>query len=203
LGALLTIVVLVVAAMQIPKFRRTSAESPAAQTPAAVATPEQAPAAPVDAPMPATTETAEQPAVQRPQERKRLLPEPVVRRGSPRRETSPPAEEPAAPATTQDAPAQPSEPASADAAELRDIREQLMLLGIRAGAAKKSLSNLERQQAQQGLGLRSDIAGAAQRMEYYLDETEAALKRGDAVGAKKNLESAERIVSKIESFLGH
>jgi len=78
-----------------------------------------------------------------------------------------------------------------------------MLLGTRAGAAKTSLTNLQNQQARQGLGLRADIAGAAQRMEYYLDETEAALKRGDSAAAKKNLDMAERTVSKIESFLGH
>ncbi|MEN6605222.1 MAG: serine/threonine-protein kinase, partial [Bryobacteraceae bacterium] len=44
LGAVLAIVVLVVAAMQLPKFRQTSAESSAAQTPPVATAPQQAPA---------------------------------------------------------------------------------------------------------------------------------------------------------------
>jgi hypothetical protein len=94
-------------------------------------------------------------------------------------------------------------PAPANAAEVQQVREQLTLLGIRAGTVKTSLANPPREQGRQGLGLRSDIAASAQRMEYFLDETEAALKRGDAAAAKKHLDAGDRIVSKIESFLGH
>ena len=77
-----------------------------------------------------------------------------------------------------------------------------MLLGTRVSAVQGSLNRLKQEQARQGLGLRGDIAASAQRMEYYMDESEAALKRGDAAAAKKNLDSAERETSKLETFLG-
>jgi hypothetical protein len=83
------------------------------------------------------------------------------------------------------------------------MREQLPQLGIRAGAAHASLTNLERAQSRQGLGLRSDIVATAQRMDYQLTSAEDALKRGDAAAAKKSLDAAERAVSSIEKFLGH
>jgi eukaryotic-like serine/threonine-protein kinase len=215
LGSLLTIVVLVLAAMQIPKFRRTSAESPATQAPASVTAPAQTPAATaVDSSTPAPAQTTQEPAVQQPQvqERQVMRSEPATKPAV-RRETvthAAPPSQPVEPAAQEAPPQQAAReaaptPASAPAntAALGELREQLMLLGTRAGAAKTSLSNLQRQQNQQGLGLRADIAAAAQRMEYYLDETEAALKRGDAAAAKKNLDAAEKVVSKIESFLGH
>ena len=82
------------------------------------------------------------------------------------------------------------------------MREQLPQLGIRAGAVHKSLTNLERTQSQQGLGLRGDIVATAQRMDYQLTAAEDALKRGDAAAAKKSLAAAENVVSKLESFLG-
>jgi len=203
LGAVLAILVLVVAAMQIPKFRQTSAGSSAAQTPPVATAPQQAPAtAAVETVIPATPPPAGQPpVVQQTESRAPQLPKAAPRRETVTREATPvaAAQEP----PRQAAPPQQQATEPANAAELREIREQLMLLGTRAGAAKTSLTNLQNQQARQGLGLRADIAGAAQRMEYYLDETEAALKRGDSAAAKKNLDMAERTVSKIESFLGH
>jgi hypothetical protein len=77
-----------------------------------------------------------------------------------------------------------------------------MLLGIRATAVKQSVENMRQQQARMGLGLRQDVAAGLQRMEYQLDETEAALKRGDAASAKRSLSAAEREVSKLEGFMG-
>ncbi len=215
LGSLVTIMVLVVAAMQLPKFWRTRAANPA-ETPAVNATaPSDIPAATTTAEpsTPAPTQTDQQPAEPRVQEPRpvntQTRSQPAVRRN----EATPRAEapvEPAAPQRQEPPPPQTSPaavpapaPAPANAAEIQQAREQLMLLGIRAGAVKTSLANLQREQSRQGLGLRADIAASAQRMEYYLDETEAALKRGDPAAAKKNLDAGERVVSKLESFLGH
>lgn len=92
--------------------------------------------------------------------------------------------------------------ADASAAGLRDLREQLMLLGTRANSVKSSLERLKQAQARQGLGLRGDINTASQRMEFYLDECESAMKRGDLAGGKKYLDLGEREVSKLETFLG-
>ena len=45
------------------------------------------------------------------------------------------------------------------------------------------------------------MASAAQRMELYYSQTEAAIKQRDADAAKKNLDLTEREVSKLENFL--
>ena len=87
-------------------------------------------------------------------------------------------------------------------ASLAETREHLMLLGTRAVAVKTSINSLRAEQNRMGLGLRADISAGLQRMEYFLDQTEDALKRGDADAAKKNLSNAERETGKLESFLG-
>jgi polyhydroxyalkanoate synthesis regulator phasin len=87
------------------------------------------------------------------------------------------------------------------AEQIKEVRQQLDLLGVRADTVRGSLDALRRQQAASGLGLRADMANAAQRMEMYMSQTEKALKQRDADGAKKNLDSAEREVSKLENFL--
>jgi hypothetical protein len=50
--------------------------------------------------------------------------------------------------------------------------------------------------------MRGDIVTTQQRMELYLNEAEASLKSGDPVRVKKNLDSAEREIEKLEKFLG-
>ena len=217
LGSLVTIILLVLAAMQLPKYWRTRAESPAEKVSEKAAVnapaPSDIPAAPSAAvATPVPIDTTPQPAAQHPQERRAVIAgtpsQPAVRRN----EAAPAAQAPAEPVTQerqepppppQAPPAAVPAPDSANAAQIEQVREQTVLLDTRAGAVKTSLANLQREQNRQGLGLRADIAASAQRMEYYLDQTEAALKRGDAAAAKKNLAAAERIVSKIESFLGH
>jgi hypothetical protein len=106
-----------------------------------------------------------------------------------------------APAPSAEVPAVPPEDAAA-AAQMEEIRKQLDLLNIRMDTIKAGLENLRRQQAASGLGLRADMANAAQRMEYYCGLAETALQKRDPQGAKKNLDLAEREASKLESFLG-
>jgi hypothetical protein len=79
----------------------------------------------------------------------------------------------------------------------------MMLLSTRVGATRQTIDSIRKQQARSGLGLRADITAGVQRMDFYLDETETALKKGDAAVAKKALSSAEREVSNLEKFLGH
>jgi hypothetical protein len=67
---------------------------------------------------------------------------------------------------------------------------------------KGSLDILRQQQAASGFGLRSDMANSAQRMEYYFTQAETAHNRRDADAAKKNMDLAEREVSRLEKFLG-
>ena len=77
-----------------------------------------------------------------------------------------------------------------------------MLLGARANAARASLSNLQRSQQAQGLGLRGDISATASRMEYQMDQAESAIKAGDPAAARRSLDAAERELDKLDNFLG-
>jgi phage shock protein A len=61
---------------------------------------------------------------------------------------------------------------------------------------------MKAEQARQGLGMRGDILTAEQRMENYMDDAEAALRAGDPDRAKKALQTAEREIDKIDTFLG-
>jgi hypothetical protein len=226
LGALIAVVVLVVAAIQAPSWYRAiagsrtvqapaaadaTAQPDAAQTaqpaqeaqPAAVAPVESAPSTEPAPPAPAAPATAQSdsgPAMRAPAARS------VVsdRLQSNRRQSSgstqyaTPERQPAA--VTESAP--PAAPAI-DAKGLEDARESLAMLGVRANAIRGSLQNLERQQRSEGLGLRTDVSASWKRMEYLLDEAEAALKRRDLAAAKKNLQSAERETDRLEKFLGH
>ena len=78
----------------------------------------------------------------------------------------------------------------------------MMLMGSRAAAAKKTLQTMQAQQNRMGVNMRSDIVNAQNRMEFHMDEAEAALKTGDATKAGKSLDSAERELEKLEKFLG-
>ncbi len=234
LGSLVTIAVLVVAAMQLPRFFGTKADAPAAvETPAVPAPPPQTQA---EEPAPQQEQT---PAPAEPMQVEPLRPAPAAKAGStePRSRQEAAASQPAAPRPAPQAPAarpvreetqpsaaapatpaprpvseQPAAPAAAappqaaappaDEQELAGLRERLMLLGTRVNAAQASLNRLKQEQASMGLGLRGDIAAAAQRMEYYMDEAEAAIRRRDVAAAKRHLENAERETARIEKFLG-
>lgn len=237
LGSVFTVVLLVAAATQLPKFMGTNAstpptpaEDPAGGQPPVTANPEpaavQPPAAEVVQPPEAPAAGVAQAgtpagAAARPSEPQRS----GVRTAQPsgqaagarqsfqpagRGETAVSRQAPPIQAPPNQAPpqmAQPAAPSAADgaaasAAALAEVREQMMLLGTRVTAAQASLNRLKQEQARQGLGLRGDIASLAQRAEYYMDECEAAVKRGDAAAARKHLSSAERDTSKLESFLG-
>jgi serine/threonine-protein kinase len=227
-GSLATIAVLVIIATQLPRFRHTAAESPAIQTapasPAPSAVGSQAPmsnpvtepeaarpasqsevtAAPRQNVMPRKESPAATSAATARSPHREVLPNATQTTSQPaaqqQQPTRPPVSQPA-----QTAPAQPTQPPGADAKaaeQLSEIRDQFNLLGVRIGTVKSSLENLRRQQAASGLGLRGDMADAAQRMDLYFAETEKALNRGDAQAAKRNLDLAEREVSKLEKFLG-
>lgn len=77
-----------------------------------------------------------------------------------------------------------------------------MTLASRVNAVRTSLSNLQRSQQAQGLGLRGDITASQSRMEYQMDQAEGAVKAGDPAAARRSLDAAEREVDKLENFLG-
>jgi hypothetical protein len=75
-------------------------------------------------------------------------------------------------------------------------------LAIRGATARSTLQTLEAQQKRAGYGLRRDMVESWQRMEFLLDEAEAAIKKGNAASAKRNLDLAEREIDKLDKFLG-
>jgi uncharacterized caspase-like protein len=89
--------------------------------------------------------------------------------------------------------------ASASTAELD---EQFSKLSARALAVRASLEQLQQSQARMGLSLRGDITASWKLMESYMDQTEAALKRGDSRAGSRSFDLAEREVTKLEKFLG-
>jgi serine/threonine-protein kinase len=219
LGSLATIAVIIAAVTQIPKFRHTAAESaPAAavSAPAQQAPPEAPPAAiPAAVPAPVETPPASQPpvtsapavkAAARPVRRAPAAAASVQAPAPGQQQpvaqpVSPPPEAP--PPQTSAASAAAAAAADANAEHLEKLREEGSLLSIRVGTVKSSLDGLRKAQARTGLGLRADMAASAQRMDYLMNEADAALQRGDAAATQRNLDLAEKEVSKLEKFLGH
>jgi len=229
IGAVVAIAVIAAVATQIPRFRRTAAENPAAQTSATEPAVSSQPAESSRMPDSAQSETPVAPDAVPSQTTGAIdathsappvppaAPPPAsvqahgglpAAKAGPKAALTPDAQIPPssqaepAPAVREAAALPPPAENPQIAERLTEVREQLNLLSVRAGTVKSSLDNLRRRQAASGLGLRSDMAGAAQRMEYYLSQAESALDRRDAESAGKNLGLAEREVSKLESFLG-
>jgi serine/threonine-protein kinase len=222
IGSVATVAILAFAALQAPRlFRSSSASSvppssvphsasPVSSSPVSgpveaqtvVSEPEKQPAASVKA-------TGALPAGKRSEKPQKALSTPVADR--------PPAGAAPAqvaqnqvftPTTAQtypqsSAPAQTTPVDTARQEALQAQRELLMLLGTRANSMKASLATMkQQQQARMGVNLRSDITAAEQRMEFYLDDAEGAIKTGDPEHAKKSLSLAERAIDVIEKFLG-
>ncbi len=201
-GSLATIAVLVVAATQIPKWREARAGGSQAQPAAISPTP-----APEQAQPPQQQQTpppASEPVVQAQPEVAPAAPRPAAQTPVPRAPAraveAPPVQPQAAP---QAPPAQPQGPDPAvKQAELRSLRERMMLQGTRLSSSKAAIDNMRRVQAQSGLGMRQDVLTAQQRAEFYMDESENALKAGDPAAMRKALDSAEREIERLEKFLG-
>jgi hypothetical protein len=84
---------------------------------------------------------------------------------------------------------------------LNELQESLMLMAARIGAVNSGLDDLIREQARSGLSLRADMVAARQRMEFRMDQAEAAIQSGDPEAAKKQLDFAQRELEKLERFL--
>jgi serine/threonine protein kinase len=214
-GSLATLAVLIVAAIQVPKWRTTEAveapssiEAPApAQdlTPTPAPTQDPTPSAALPQPVP----SPQGPPAARPGPAPTLAspaPGPASPAPTPPSPTQPTAPPPSASQEPPGAPAAvPSEAKPQPAAETRvgaEIREQFMLLATRVGAVRQSLDRLKQQQAQMGLGLRQDMAAAEQRLIFRMDEAEDALRAGDARRAVEQMNAAERELGQLERLMG-
>jgi eukaryotic-like serine/threonine-protein kinase len=87
-------------------------------------------------------------------------------------------------------------------AELEEAGTQLDQLNSRATAIESSLNTLQRQQSNQGYGLRGDMVAAEQRMEANIAQAQSSIQRQDAASAKRYLDLAEGDAEKLERFLG-
>lgn len=211
LGALVVLVVLVVAGLYIPRRSKTHANDhsgvpqPAqnvSPTPALSPNTTSTPTTPSPAPaltpgssagaLPSTPEPAA-PSVSTQSEKKPAPQKVSVSRAAPQQEAQPQAPVAAAPAAS---------PQSNDAAELEELEQTVDQLSSRAAAVNDSLDNLRRQQAAQGFGLRGDISSTQEMMKTHLARAQAALQSQDAKNAKKYSDMASTEVEKLEQFLG-
>ena len=189
LGALVLVLVLAAAGLYLPRFKKASASgeaqpkteatAPAAQlnpepTPAHVQTTEErpAPVAPAVAP-PKTSKLA-------PQTEKRGL-------------TS------AAPVPVS---ASVPAPPAVDTAALNEIENEVDQLTSRAASVDTGLTNLQRQQAAAGYGLRGDMAEKQAAMRLNIAKAQEAVRNKDVERAKKYTAVAGANIEALEKFLG-
>jgi len=105
-------------------------------------------------------------------------------------------------APTPTATTSPAVTAATASPEMKELRDRINRVAIRAAAAQASVHSIEQGVQWQGLGLRGDIKAASIRLNYVLQEARASLQNGDVEGARNNLQYAEGTLQKIEKFLG-
>jgi hypothetical protein len=213
-GSLATIAVLVFAAVQIPKWRAAKAggeQAPVETQQAVTPPPQQTGQQPQQPPQQATDTVATPPQATQtetataPPRRDTSRPpsasgsQPVVQPPpQATQQTAPPTQPP----PQQVAPEQQRGPDPAVKAELRQLRERMMLQATRLSSSKEAIENMRRTQARSGLGMRQDVVNALNRAEFFMDESEDAMKAGDPAEMRKALDSAERQIEILERFLG-
>ena len=203
LGSVLTLAVLVGAVIEGPKLMRGGKSDAQGVTPApaVAATPVPAPEATVASvsatPEPVAVPAATPAATPAPAPEQRFRP--IPRTAAPVQNTAPAQQAPLA-----QAPAAPAQPVTAATAppELKELRDKINRVSVRAAAAQAGVRSIEQGLDRQGLGLRGDIKAASIRLDYVLMEARASLQNGDVEGARNNLQYAEGTVEKIEKFLG-
>jgi hypothetical protein len=218
LGALIVLVVLVVAGFSAPRWFKTGANSGAqrssansSSSPAApeAAKPEQS------APAPATAYPEQAPA---PSSVEPLAPAPAVPEPSPADNSlsSTPSYPAAAGAKTSRHAKRPSQSeisqqpagdasaqaAQAEKAQLEALDQEMDQLSSREIAISASLDALSKQQNAQGMHLRGDMVEAQARMRMYLGKAQSAIQAQDVKSARKYLDLAEPEIERLEKFLG-
>ena len=83
------------------------------------------------------------------------------------------------------------------------MKDQLIQLNARAGAARHGVQEIRSQQEQMGLGLRGDIDSAESRLNAYLHAANDEVRTGNATAASRDMDKAEVELGTIEKFLGH
>ncbi len=184
LGAVVVLVVLVVAGLYIPRARKASAAEDTTRQ--QVVTP---PPAPTPTPTPAPQEVKPAEVVPPPEPAK--PPKKTMARNGDR-------------LSAGDAQAAAAEAAAAKAkAEALDrVEHDIDQLTGRAASVNSSIENLQRQQAAQGFGLRGDISSRLASMKLNLAKAQDAVAHSDLDRAKRYSALADSDVEALEKFLG-
>jgi cytoskeletal protein RodZ len=195
LGALVLVVVLAAAGFYLPKFKRASAaEGTPASQPAAASQPKAEASTPISQPTAATTATQPQAETQAPNSSHPVEVAKSNRGATQKKEatiaTLPPG--------TYTAPA----PPAVDTAALNEVETEVDQLTTRAAAVDTGLSNLQRQQAASGLGLRGDMAEKQAAMRLNIAKAQDAVRNKDVDRAKKYSAVANANIEALEKFLG-
>ncbi len=82
------------------------------------------------------------------------------------------------------------------------MQESLMQLHSRADAIRGSVNSLRRQQAADGLEISPEIAGAASRLDNYLQAADRAAQNNDLNAARKSMDGAEKQLTVLEAKFG-
>jgi hypothetical protein len=85
---------------------------------------------------------------------------------------------------------------------VRDMRHRLMLVATRAIGYFMSADSIEASLQSQGLSLHTDIAVLRVRLEAALDETQAAIDKGDLDRAGKSVDIAQALLDRFAAKLG-
>ena len=222
-GSLATVAVAAVLITQAPKFLRTNAQQvvpntqQTGQTPVQETPPQNSadpstsqPATPTPNDPPAQAEpprpSASTPSNTPSQGRREPVaskpsnqpPQPVAQRPTDNA-PSPSKDQPqSAPAYTP--PSAPSAPA-VDRGAMDEQRKRVIQMAQRIVTAKTAFQQLRESMAQQGLRPRADLQGSAQRMQFEMDQAEAALNSNNPAQAKQHLDYAERALEAMEKAL--
>jgi len=201
-GSLATIAAIAAGITEIPKYRHANAapqSSPAKQEPMPSAQPAVVPA-PVEPPrsVPVARASEQREPQARPSEVAKVSAPAIPATSSPSAVQAP---DPAAAQLDKPLSIPPAAPVAIDE-ELSGLHDRMINLAARVTAVTASLQRLQDQQARQGLGLRSDMVAAQQRLNSQMGEADSNLRQSNAAGARKRLDLTERDLEKLESVLG-
>ena len=88
-----------------------------------------------------------------------------------------------------------------DRGALDEQRRRVIQMAQRIVTAKAALQSLRESMAEQGLRPRAQLQGSAQRVQFEMDQAEAALNSNNAVQGRQHLDYAERALEALEKAL--